>query len=65
MSAKVVEFAYSVGQKVKVVPLALPGYVEALCLDNQGLTYKVVYWSEGKRESQWLYDWEIEPAKEG
>ena len=63
--ARTVEFAYDIESKVRVKPIEMDGFVDALCLDIRGEMYRVVYWNDGKRESSWMYGWEIEPAKNG
>lgn len=55
-----VVFDYSIGQQVKVKAVEMLGRVDSLSLDNNGKTYRVVYWSDGIRNQVWLYDWEIE-----
>jgi len=55
-----VEFAYSIGQSVKVIPIGMIGMVDSMSLDMNGKQYRVIYWNDGVRNVVWMYDWEIE-----
>jgi len=60
---KTCEFAYEINQSVRVVPLGLQGVVLQRC--DRGANqhdYQVVYWADGKRNSEWLLPHELEPA---
>ena len=56
---RTVVFMYDIGDEVKVEPIKMVGRVDSLCYDALGIQYRVVYWNDGQRCSQWLYDWEI------
>lgn len=55
-----VDFEHEIEGQVKVKALGLPGTVIAQMRDSEGLAYRVVYWSEGSRKTEWLFGWEIE-----
>jgi hypothetical protein len=55
----VVEFLFNIGQEVTVTPIEMIGRVDALMMDTDGLQYRVVYWNDGQRYSQWVYSWEL------
>lgn len=59
----IVDFAYEIGQEVKVKPIGMIGVVDSLSLDNNGRMYRVVYWNDGDRHSVWMYSWELEAVK--
>lgn len=54
-----VAFDHKPGDTVKITALGLQGVVIALMKDSEGLAYRVVYWSEGTRKTEWLFGWEI------
>jgi hypothetical protein len=39
------------------------GRIDSLSLDNNGHTYRVIYWNDGSRHQIWMYDWEIEACQ--
>jgi len=53
-------YLYSIGQEVTVAPIGMIGHVDALMRDTDGIQYRVVYWNDGQRYSQWVYEWELE-----
>lgn len=59
-----VDFKYGVGDVVMIKALSMQGHVDAMSVDRLGLMYRVVWWWECKRNTEWLYDWEIERPKE-
>lgn len=59
-----VTFRFRLQQDVQIVPLKLTGRVFARCDRGAGLSdYRVVYWSEGKRYDEWLYEHELTEVK--
>lgn len=60
MSACTVPYAHNIGDTVKVKALDLKGQVCALMSDAEGLSYRVIYWSDGTRKAEWMFGWEIE-----
>lgn len=60
---KTVEFEYDLGQAVRIKAIDMIGRVDSLSLDNNGHTYRVVYWNDGARCQAWMYDWELEASQ--
>lgn len=54
-----VEFAHGIGDTVKVTALDLPARVIAVMVDAEGPAYRVVYWSDACRKSEWVFAWEL------
>ena len=55
------EAKYEPGQRVRLLALQLSGTVTMVRVDEGGMVdYLVVWWSEGKRSSEWLNGREIE-----
>lgn len=61
-----VVFRFRLHQDVQIIPLKLTGRIFARCERGEGMIeYRVIYWSEGKREDQWLFEHELsEPRTE-
>ncbi len=59
MTEHAVYFDHCIGATVKVLALELTGRVSGMMLDECGPSYRVVYWSDGSRRSEWMYGWEI------
>ena len=57
------DFHYDLGDKVKLLEIDRPGIVTGLCVDNVGIQYRVVYWNNCDRKTEWVYDQEIQPHK--
>ena len=57
------EFDFAINQAVKIVPLGLTGVVTQRCDRGAGQhDYQVVFWSESKRNVEWLLPFELESA---
>lgn len=54
-----VEFAYKPGDKVQLIALKLPGNITGVLADSDGVQYRVVWWWDGTRRSEWLNPFEI------
>ncbi len=59
---KTVEFAYAIGDEVKIVAIDRPARVMALLCDSDGPQFRVVFWEGGARKTEWLYPFEIKLA---
>lgn len=57
--SRTVNFKYDIGEEVRVLPLNMSGRVDALQINIDGPKYGIVYWNDGKRYCEWLYEWEI------
>lgn len=55
-----VDFAFKVGDKVRVREIDRPGMVDLLQFDGVAPMYRVCYWVESNRQTTWCYDWELE-----
>ncbi len=62
MSTKSVEFAFDVGEQVRVTHLSLvfEGVVRMAAITRAGRRYSVEYAREGEIENHWFYEEEIE-----
>ena len=61
-----VDFKFSIGQDVEIIALKLPAKVFARC-DRGGdiRDYRIVFWSEGKRYDEWVFEHEIKEDNNG
>jgi hypothetical protein len=59
---KTIEFEHGIKDRVKINEIDRVGVVTGLLHNNQGNQYQVVFWDNAKRESLWLYAWEINPC---
>ena len=57
-----VKFKFMLGQKIKIIDIGLFGNVISLSKDAECFQYRIVYWSNGNRNTGWVYEWEIEAA---
>jgi hypothetical protein len=55
-------FDYRPGGTVQLLGLKIPGTVTGCLVDSDGLQYRVVWWWDGLRHSEWLFDFEIAPC---
>lgn len=56
---KVVEFDYNIGEEVGIRDINRTGRIDAQKRAKSGLMYRVIYWNDGERRVDWLYDWEL------
>lgn len=57
---QVVHFAFPLLATVQILALKLPGTIYARCDRGHGLhEYRLVWWADGKRFDEWLYETEI------
>lgn len=55
-----IQFAFRVGQDVAINALELTGKIFARCDRGHGLhDYRVIWWSDSKRNDEWLYEHEL------
>lgn len=54
-----VHFRFKVGQSVMVAALQQPGKVFARCDRGNAHDYRVIWWHDGKRNDEWLYEHEL------
>lgn len=60
---KTIEFAYDVGDEVKIKTVGLWGTIDSMSFDSLGKQYRIVFWANSARSTVWMYDWEIEATK--
>jgi hypothetical protein len=60
----VVTFKYSIGDKVHLSQIDRPGVVSALLQDSESNQYRVIWWWDGVRRSEWLYEFELNNSRE-
>lgn len=60
MSAVAIEFAFKLGERVLIQEIGRCGVVDSLLVDSLGPQFRVAYWNDGIRKSEWLYAWELE-----
>lgn len=58
-----VTYFYNIGAKVTISETNHPGVVTGLLSDSQGHQYRVVWWNNGERRQEWLYEYEIQPRQ--
>ena len=54
------ESKHSIGDKVKIRELDQAGRIDAIQWSVNGIEYRVVYWWDGVRHSDWMAEWEVE-----
>jgi len=56
----IVRFRYKIGENVLILALDLYGKIFARCDRGNYHEYRVIYWSDGKRNDEWLLESELE-----
>lgn len=60
MPSSTICFKHRLGDRVKLLPLeGLQGVVDSMAIGDNGVTYRVVYWSDSKRCVEWVRGDEI------
>lgn len=60
MNTRPFYFAFEINQVVTVKALDLQGMVVQRCDRGAGQhDYQVVFWADGKRTVEWMFEWEI------
>ena len=54
-----IEFDYAIEDRVEIVEIGRLGVVEAMSTSVNGHEYRVVFWNNGDRKSEWMRPWEI------
>ena len=57
---KTVELKYSLLEKVRLIEIDRPGFVDSIIIDSIGIQYRVCHWFEGERRTVWCHEQEIE-----
>jgi hypothetical protein len=58
-----IAFEYTLHQKVWIKEIGIQGIICGLILEELGKQYRVVFWHEGIRKTEWLFSEEIETIK--
>jgi len=58
------EFVFRLNDKVKVIEIDRPGVINGMSVDALGVQYRVVYWNDCTRRSEWVYADEIRLLEE-
>lgn len=53
------EFKFHVGQELRLREIDVPARVDAVMVSGEATEYRVVYWWDGARRSQWVYEHEL------
>jgi hypothetical protein len=55
-----IDFKFQLGQTVTLKEINRPGLIDACALFDVGVQYRVAYWNNGDRKTEWVYEGEIE-----
>lgn len=53
-------FIFNLKDRVKVKEINRPGVITGLLFDDSGDQYRVQYWDNACRKTEWLYTFELE-----
>jgi hypothetical protein len=59
MSQKPIE----IGDRVYIKGAEVSATVTGIMMEQEGLQYRVIFWHEGRRQAEWLFQFEIEIEK--
>lgn len=59
MSSCHYQFAHSLHDEVRIIALDCVGRVTGLMVTRDGIEYRVAYWFDGERKSEWLPEYEL------
>jgi len=57
---KTQNFEFNIGDGVMIHAIETQGLVDGMSVDKLGIQYRVVYWNQGRRYSEWVYSGEID-----
>lgn len=52
-------FAFTLNERVMLLEIRRPGVITGINIDSLGVQYRVVYWNDSQRRTEWVYEWEI------
>ena len=58
-------FDHKIGDQVHIKAIEMNGIVTGLMSEQDGQTYRVVYWNDGNRKCDWMLGLELEKIKNG
>ena len=56
---RIVNFEFDLAQEVEIKAVGMKGFIVAMLLDTEGPAYKVAYWNNGSRASEWMFAKEL------
>lgn len=56
-----VAFAFDIGDPVSIIATEHPGIVTGMLQEKAGPQYRVVWWNNGERKNEWLFEFELKP----
>lgn len=56
-------FSFDIGDQIKVIEINRPGVVTGMLVDDAGPQYRVAFWNDSARRTEWVYDHEISLRK--
>lgn len=51
----IVDFKYSIGEKVALIDIDFVGVIRAMRWDMQGAQYNVTYWHDSQMRDAWVF----------
>lgn len=57
------DFGFEIGQQVTIIPIDVLGRVDAVMHEMDCVQYRVVYWLDSRRVSEWVYGYEIKSVQ--
>jgi hypothetical protein len=57
---RTVNYKHDIGDSVLIKDVNANGRVDSLSTDRNGQMYRIVFWMNGDRKAEWMYDWELE-----
>lgn len=58
--SKKIDFAFMVGQKVRLVDADINGRIQSILQNADGIQFQVSYWDDRIRRVEWVFLYEIE-----
>ena len=63
MAENTVKFLFFITQTVWLIPMECSAVVTCLEYGMSGKRYQVVYWNDGERKSEWVFENELRDTK--
>ncbi len=55
----IISINHSIGDRVILIEINRPAQILSILKDSDGLSYRVAYWDNGQRKTDYVFDWEI------
>lgn len=52
-------FPFRLDDKVTVTDINRPGIITGILAESMGIQYRVIYWNDCVRKTEWVYEWEV------